>query len=321
MWWIGRLWKEAIDNESWMDSWVSQNGIGSPKFNACKISNEDSTQNFMSNSINVIYTKLGCLLDKAVLGLRFFKAWKIFEVENLSASSLVAGWKQTSFGVMTQALQSWENDWQPMGQEFAWSFASLAYGLMANGSGSDLQLRRLICTLASCRNSGWYWKVTNKLESHRGHHHIKERITVRLEIFLRCCSAVLHILHCTLQALILIMKLLTTCWIALLELFDALSSTPRVGRLNLQEHLQPQLDVPSVDNKHDGHPIFSPPSRPENPDTTLKCDYSAKLDDWQPCSTPDDRGCWLRGPQGQRFDIATNYEKSYPPGTTRKVRI
>lgn len=116
------------------------------------------------------------------------------------------------------------------------------------------------------------------------------------------------------------MKLLKTCWIALLELFDAFNSTPRVGRLDLQDDLQPQLDVPLADNKHDGHPIFSPPSRPENPDTTLKCDYPS-LHNWRPCSTPNDRGCWLKGPGGRRYDIATNYETTYPPGTIRKVRI
>lgn len=107
------------------------------------------------------------------------------------------------------------------------------------------------------------------------------------------------------------MKLLQDCWIALLELFN-LATFSTTGGSSLQQALQ----VPDHAAKP---PIFLPPTHPEDPDSTIKCDYSALGDQWVPCSSPGDRKCWLAGPAGKRFDINTDYEKSFPTGVTRKV--
>jgi hypothetical protein len=56
-------------------------------------------------------------------------------------------------------------------------------------------------------------------------------------------------------------------------------------------------------------PIFKPPGgRPSGPGSEFLCDYSA-MPDFQICSTPEDRSCWLKNSKtGQRYDINTNYE-------------
>ncbi|MCJ1467290.1 hypothetical protein MMC07_005914 [Pseudocyphellaria aurata] len=114
------------------------------------------------------------------------------------------------------------------------------------------------------------------------------------------------------------MKLLQDCWIALLELFN-LATFSTTGRSSLQQALQQpyhQLPLPEHASQP---PIFNPPSGPEDPESTFKCDYSALGSQWVPCSTPGDRKCWLAGPAGKRFDINSDYETIYPTGITRKV--
>ena len=119
------------------------------------------------------------------------------------------------------------------------------------------------------------------------------------------------------------MKFLKTCWVALLELFDTLSSTPRTGRLSLQDPLQPGLEASKDDGQRPIYPppVFAPPTRPQDPESDFKCDYSNMPGTWFPCSSPLDRGCWLSTPLGQQFNIATDYENKYPIGIVRKVCI
>lgn len=66
----------------------------------------------------------------------------------------------------------------------------------------------------------------------------------------------------------------------------------------------------------DDSPVFVPPNGPEN---SITCRYPS-LKGWKSCSTPQDRGCWLEGPRGERYDIHTNYEEDAPPGILRQVR-
>jgi hypothetical protein len=115
------------------------------------------------------------------------------------------------------------------------------------------------------------------------------------------------------------MKLFQTCWVALLELFNSLTS----GSFGDIAALQQPIFTPDHHNGAPppifGPPIFRPPSRPEDRSASIKCDYTAMGRGWRPCSTADDRGCWLSGPNGQEFNITTNYETAVPRGVLRKV--
>lgn len=65
------------------------------------------------------------------------------------------------------------------------------------------------------------------------------------------------------------------------------------------------------------YPIFKPPTgRPQGPGSGFKCDYR-NMPGWYECSTPENRGCWLRHPDGSEFNITTNYETERPIGIDR----
>lgn len=67
-------------------------------------------------------------------------------------------------------------------------------------------------------------------------------------------------------------------------------------------------------SNHGGHtPKFPSPSTP------FICEYPSLGKGWSGCSTKDDRSCWLRGPNGQGFNLSTDYEKNWPEGITREV--
>lgn len=113
------------------------------------------------------------------------------------------------------------------------------------------------------------------------------------------------------------MKLLQDCWIALLELFNLATLST-----NGESSLQQALHQPNYQASRPGRPklpIFFPPSRPEEKENLIQCDYSAMGSQWSVCSSATDRNCWLKGPKGKRYDVLTNYETEYPKGVTRKV--
>lgn len=129
------------------------------------------------------------------------------------------------------------------------------------------------------------------------------------------------------------MKLFKDCWFALLDVFSALTGTPTDGTQKSlgfghspghghvpkypfpPKHKKPSPPTPS----RIPLPIFAPPSHGESPDSSILCDYTAMGPGWGNCSSPEDRGCWLKGPNGQKFTIDTDYETQYPKGVTRKV--
>lgn len=46
------------------------------------------------------------------------------------------------------------------------------------------------------------------------------------------------------------------------------------------------------------------------------------MPEWEFCSTPTDRRCWLRRKSdGKQYDINTNYEEDMPIGITRDFNI
>lgn len=127
------------------------------------------------------------------------------------------------------------------------------------------------------------------------------------------------------------MKLFTDCWVALLDVFNALTGTPtdgtqqslgfghRPGHGHVPHYpFPPKKPAQPIPTKIPV-PIFAPPSVGESPDSSILCDYTAMGPGWGACSDPDDRGCWLKGPNGQKFSIDTDYETKYPKGVTRKV--
>ena len=80
---------------------------------------------------------------------------------------------------------------------------------------------------------------------------------------------------------------------------------------------QPILDILPIEHKnHIQGPIFSPPNGPDD----FVCDYTAMGDQWQACSTEDDRSCWLTSPNDE-YNITTNYEKRTPTGITRRYTL
>ena len=60
--------------------------------------------------------------------------------------------------------------------------------------------------------------------------------------------------------------------------------------------------------------IFRPPGAPA--DDPLQCQYPFMVE-WEMCSTPTDRKCWLRRTSdGKQYDINTDYEDKMPIGIT-----
>ena len=67
-------------------------------------------------------------------------------------------------------------------------------------------------------------------------------------------------------------------------------------------------------------PIFKPPTgRPVDlPGGDLVCNYTLMGPDWVSCSTPENRGCWLRNTRTkEEFNINTDYEDKMPIGVDR----
>ena len=120
------------------------------------------------------------------------------------------------------------------------------------------------------------------------------------------------------------MKLVKECWLALLDVFNALTGTPTDGSQQSlgfpgrpgRGHVTSQTVPPPQKDPR----LFKPPSLGEVRGDAIECDYRAMPTGWEFCSTETDRGCWLRGPPGtRRFDIDTDYENQAPKGITRRV--
>lgn len=107
---------------------------------------------------------------------------------------------------------------------------------------------------------------------------------------------------------------LASLWTRIICVFDFLTNSP--WHPHVFGH-DPALQIPVQDySKH--YPIFEPPNVPES--DTFVCEYPS-LRGWKSCSTHNDRGCWLKGPDGQNFTIHTDYEKHHPEGILRKYYL
>ena len=95
------------------------------------------------------------------------------------------------------------------------------------------------------------------------------------------------------------------------------------------QDLNSQPQTPLIDSSVGLHhalpaagPIFKPPTgRPDNlPGGDLRCNYTAVGAAWVECSTPDNRGCWLRNTvTKEELNIYSDYEdpKKLPKGVDR----
>ncbi|CAJ2512223.1 Uu.00g052380.m01.CDS01 [Anthostomella pinea] len=69
------------------------------------------------------------------------------------------------------------------------------------------------------------------------------------------------------------------------------------------------------------HPVFTPPSTPSNgEDSGFVCEYP-EMTDWYDCSSPSNRECWLRHPDGRELNIHTDYEAVAPVGIQRNYTL
>lgn len=112
------------------------------------------------------------------------------------------------------------------------------------------------------------------------------------------------------------MKLLKK-WLAdLIHVLDLITLPPSGGHLVPQQPLLQQSTLqPSIGTPGSG-PVFRPP----NPKGNFECNYKRE-DGWKECNTPQNRGCWLRGPDGNELNIHTNYEMIAPKGVLRKYEL
>jgi hypothetical protein len=91
----------------------------------------------------------------------------------------------------------------------------------------------------------------------------------------------------------------------------------------LQEPLLPKIGWPSrpftQSQQTQLRLKFPAPQGPEE-NGPFTCEYP-DLDpsQWQACSVSTDPGCWLKGPNGQTYDVNSDYEKVWPNGILREV--
>ena len=103
-------------------------------------------------------------------------------------------------------------------------------------------------------------------------------------------------------------------WAALvLQFFDAVNLVPWGQSVSPAQQVLETVEVHNLENS----PVFAPPNGAL--DIPFLCNYTAMGSGWLNCSKPDDRTCWLNGPDGATYDINTDYEKDYPTGILRQV--
>ncbi len=106
---------------------------------------------------------------------------------------------------------------------------------------------------------------------------------------------------------------IATWWAGIVHVFNFLTFSSR--NANLITH-RPALQIP-VRPHHLDHPIFEPPNGPES--DVFTCEYPA-MKGFEPCSTHDNRGCWLKSAY-KEFNIHTDYEVEHPVGIKRKYYL
>ena len=135
------------------------------------------------------------------------------------------------------------------------------------------------------------------------------------------------------------MRFSDSWWSSLLYIFD-FASLSTFNEKQTEQHALlsniPVTDVvsgpavpPQVTHKEDSvshvgssdQPIFFPPYADDhNSKNRIQCDYTKMWPEWKPCND-ENRQCWLKGPNGQKYNITTDYELKTPQGITRNYTL
>ncbi|KAK3395258.1 multicopper oxidase-domain-containing protein [Podospora didyma] len=118
------------------------------------------------------------------------------------------------------------------------------------------------------------------------------------------------------------MKLYERFWSSLTQLLNIATLSP-FGDYNDNGRQQ----VPIINTEIAvGNPTYPIPEPPKGPSfippghdigNKFRCEYPSMIG-WEPCSTEENRGCWLRNPTtGEEFNINTDYEFLAPQGIQR----
>lgn len=103
--------------------------------------------------------------------------------------------------------------------------------------------------------------------------------------------------------------------------FFSLSPNDGIGDDQQIPLLGPSNNNVEIQHHHTKYqePIFKPPGGSlSGPGSDFKCDYNDTMPQWSPCSTPENRTCWLKNREtNDTFDIYTDYESKTPNGTYR----
>ena len=113
------------------------------------------------------------------------------------------------------------------------------------------------------------------------------------------------------------MGFLSSCKTFLFYLGTLLGPSIDNDGLRVQQPLGGSEIRPGPSNYGQPYPRFPAPHGPYKGEP-FKCSYPSMVG-WKDCSTSDNRQCWLQGPNGQEFNISTNYELFAPKGIQRNV--
>ena len=103
------------------------------------------------------------------------------------------------------------------------------------------------------------------------------------------------------------MQLIDRFWTCITYVLSGLTLSPFTGLDGVEQAPLPSpLGSPHYERPRG--PIFKPPGgRLKGPDAEFTCDYRAMVG-FTNCSTPLNRGCWLKNSAGFEYNISTDYE-------------
>ena len=113
------------------------------------------------------------------------------------------------------------------------------------------------------------------------------------------------------------MRIFEEIWTAVTYVTHWLTLSPVDGP-DVRQYPFPGLSQVGTGVAINDDPVFTPPGAP--PGSDFLCDYR-NMPGWFQCSTPENRECWLRHPDGREFNIHTNYETQFPIGVDRNYTL
>ncbi|OCL07909.1 laccase-like multicopper oxidase [Glonium stellatum] len=118
------------------------------------------------------------------------------------------------------------------------------------------------------------------------------------------------------------MKLVERFWAALTCVLNFLTFPPVGYDAGIRQYpLVKDLKEPYLDPLEAPGPIFKPPGGAVKGDgSEFVCNYTLMYG-WEECSTPDNRGCWLKHPTLGEIGINTDYESFVPTGIVRQYSL